>query len=186
MKIYTKITSKEISYQLYENGEFGNKLNTWTDVDSVLSDGYDGTVTMRYASKYGKWCKYNIKQSEIREELSRWNDEGADLALVRFNESAPDNKLTIQGEFVVDSEYGYIFSYSTDKVKMREAMALPDELIGNEALNLLRGHLSIESNRNLKRLLDTYPAAVIELSVYDHFLGDIPGNNAVFWEVRNY
>lgn len=180
------ITNKEASYKLYERGEFGNKLRIWSTVDSLLMDSYSGTVTIRYSSKYGKWCAYEVEQGGIKTELAKWKNEGADLTLVRFNESAPDENLVMQGEFVADSDYKYILSYSTDKVKMREAMRLPRELLGVKALHFMQSHLSLESNRNLKRLLNTYPCAVVEFSVYNHFIGDTPANNTVFWEVRNY
>ena len=180
------VGSKEDSFKLYEQGEFGNKLQTWDNLGLLLSGDYDGEVTIRYASKYGKWCAYGVKQSDIRVELSRWEGEGADMSLTRFNESAPDNNLTVQGEFMEDSEHKYVLSYSTDKVKMRTAMRNPKELLGGKALHFMQEHLSKESYRNLKRLLLSYPCAVIEFSVYDHYLGDTPENNTVFWEVRNY
>lgn len=184
--MYIKIISKEIGYNLYESGEFGNKLRTWKSLYSLQEDCYEGTVTMRYASKYGKWCEYDIPQDGINIILTIWEIEGADRNKVRFNESAPDKHLIIQGEFVEDKDYRYILSYSADKVKMRVAMEFPKELLGFKALYLLQKHLSFESMRNMRRLLNTYPNAVVEFSAYDHFLGSTPKNNTVFWEVRNY
>ena len=181
-----QISTKENSFKLYEAGEFGNKLRTWHNVYELKEDEYQGTVTMRYASKYGKWCQYDVPQDMIRGILFDWEVEGADIRKIRFNESAPDDHLFIQGEIKEDPEYKYILNYSTAKVKMREAMQNPQELLGRDALHRVQEHLSLASMRNLKRLFATYPYAVIEFSTYDHFLGDTPKNNTIFWEVRNY
>lgn len=181
-----RIRSKEDSYRLYQAGAFGNKLRTWDDLDTLLSDDYCGDVSMRYASGYGKWFGYSISQKDIRAELSRWLSEGADLGFVRFNETPPDDHLVFQGEIMTDIEYKYILSYSTDKVSLRAAMEYPTEALGDAAMRLIYQHLSKASIQNVKRLMGMYQHAVIEFSTYDHHLGDIPGNNTVFWEVRNY
>jgi len=186
MSGYIKIVNKKLSYKLYEEGLFGNKLRTWKNLDELNLDEYIGNVTIRYAGQYDKWCKYNVKQVEIKSELRKMADEGADLTLVRFNESAPDDHLLIQGELVEDCDYKYILSYSTDKIPMREAMKRPKEILGAKALPILFGYMSLASKENTKRLLSLYPNAVIEFSVYDCLLGNIPENNTVFWEVRNY
>jgi len=181
-----KIINKEMSFKLYEAGEFGNKLRTWSNLDSLLLDNYCGNVTIRYASKYGKWCKYNVQQDRIKNELIKMEGDGADLTLIRFNESAPDDHLVIQGEIMEDGDYQYILCYSTDKITMREAMKHPKEMLGLPVINLLKKYLSKPSMDNIERLLSLYPYAVIEFSTYDHCLGNIPGNNTIFWEVRNY
>lgn len=180
------ILNKAESYNLYEKGAFGNKLRIWNDIESLLQDSYDGTVTIRYIDGYNKWCQYNVKQNEINNLLDIFIRDGANIDKFRFNESAPDDCLIIQGEFCESNEYKYILSYSTDKVKMRDAMQYPNDLLGINAFHLMQKYLSKESMRNLKRLLATHPQAVIEFSVYDYFLGDIPENNTIFWEVRNY
>jgi len=180
------IFNKSESYNLYEKGAFGNKLRIWNNLESLLQDSYNGAVTIRYIDGYNKWCQYNVKQNELNNMLDTFVQDGANIDKFRFNESAPDNHLLIQGEFVEDVEYKYILSYSTDKVKMRDAMHYPNELLGINAFHLMQNYLSKKSMRNLKRLLATHPCAVIEFSVYDHFLGDIPENNTIFWEVRNY
>lgn len=170
-----------MSFKLYASGEFGNKLRTWEDLNSLLIDTYSGTVTMRYAGKYNKWCSYNISKDKVRNEILRWESEGADISLIRFNESAPDENLIIQGEISEDSNLGLILSYSTDKVKMRQAMENPKECLGWEALAMLKKHLSPLSRINVSRLLARYSGAVIEFSTYNHMLGNIPKNNTIFW-----
>ena len=183
---YIKILNKELSYRLYEEGKLGNKLKTWKTLDALLLDNYVGNVTIRYAGGYNKWCQYNVTQEIILSALAKMQDEGANLSLIRFNESAPDDQLLIQGELTEDVDHKYILSYSTDKVPMREAMRLPKELLGRKALTFVLSHMSIKSRENMQRLLGLYPGAVIEFSTYGCLLGDIPGNNTVFWEVRNY
>jgi hypothetical protein len=182
-----RIINKGESYKLYESGAFGNKLRTWNTLDDLLADRYGGNVTMRYAGGYNKWCEYNIPQIMIPLKMEEWKKQGADILLVRFNETAPDDRLIIQGEFGEDKDYGYILSYSTDKGKSnREAMKSPLSAVGRDAKLILGKHLSMQSRRNMYRLLELYPYAIVEFSTYDTFLGDIPGNNTIFWEVRNY
>ncbi len=184
--MYKGIPNKQASYALYEVGEFGNKLRSWSSYAKLCEVHFSGMLTMRYAGKAGSFCEYRVDREDVNDMLIKWRDEGAEITKVKFNESAPDDHLLIQGEIQQHSSKKYVLSYSTDKVTMREAMRNPQDMIGQKALFLLQEHFSKESMRNLKRLFATYDRAVVEFSTYDHFLGNLPENNTVFWEVRNY
>lgn len=184
--MYKGIANKAESFDLYVSGKFGNKLRTWDTYHDLCMSNYHGTVTMRYVETDSKWCKYRVAREDINDVLADWRDQGASMIKVRFNESAPDDKLLIQGEIQEHPEHKYVLSYSHEQVPMREAMRNPESMLGREALWLLEGHLSKASMRNLKHIFATYPRAIVEFSCYDHMLGDIPDNNTIFWEVRNY
>ena len=184
--MYKGIANKKDSYALYDVGELGNKLRSWPNYTALCKIHYSGTLTLRYAGTDSNWCKYRVAREDVNDLLVKWRDEGADMTKVKFSESAPDHHLVIQGEIQEHPEHKYVLSYSTKKVTMREAMRHPENMLGTKALYLLQEHFSLESMRNLKRLFATYPLAVVEFSTYDHMLGNIPENNTVFWEVRNY
>ncbi len=57
---------------------------------------------------------------------------------------------------------------------------------GIQAYQMLRKHLNSNSLADLEELRDMYPGHVYELSALDRNLGQIPGRNAVIWEVRMY
>jgi len=184
--MYKGIADKQTSFALYEAGDFGNKLRSWRNYSQLRMIHFAGKLTMRYAGEGGQWCKYGVVREDVNELLVKWCDEGADLTKIKFNESAPDERLVIQGEIQEHPEHHYVLSYSTDQVTMREAMRNPKSMLGKKAIFLLQEHFSKESMRNLKRLFATWPRAIVEFSTYDHMLGDVPENNTVFWEVRNY
>jgi len=69
---------------------------------------------------------------------------------------------------------------------MRDAMKCSSEAFNLEARMLLRLHLSPPSLDDIDGLLDMFSEHVVEFSAYECFLGDIPGRNAVIWEVREY
>ncbi len=184
--MYKGIPDKQASFTLYDAGEFGNKIQSWPNYATLFESYYGGTLTMRYADGANSWCEYNVARKDVNAMLIKWRDLGADMYKVKFNESAPDDRLVIQGEIQEHPDHKYVLSYSTDKTTMRAAMRHPQHMLGNEAIYLLQKHFSKESMRNLKRLFATWPRAIVEFSTYDHMLGNIPENNTVFWEVRNY
>jgi hypothetical protein len=128
-----KIKTKSQMYELYEAGAFGNKFRTWTSVEALAASGYNGTVTLRYASNKGGggWCRYNTPLDEVETTVAEWIAEGADRKLVRANESAPDERLTVQGELQELPHGVFVFRFSTFKGKIRPrgegaARPLPD------------------------------------------------------------
>lgn len=184
--MYKGIPDKKASFALYDAGEFGNKIRSWPSYHALCLVHYGGTLTMRYADVDSRWCEYNVRREDVNDVLAKWRDEGASITKVKFSETAPDDRLLIQGEIQESDQHKYVLSYSTKKTTMREAMKHPENMLGNEAIYLLQEHFSLESMRNLKRLFATWPNAIVEFSTYDHMLGDVPENNTVFWEVRNY
>jgi len=42
------------------------------------------------------------------------------------------------------------------------------------------------SHDDWNELLERYPGHVLEVSIYDRCLGDLPNRNSLVWEVRKY
>lgn len=180
------INNKKQMYALYEGGAFGNKLRTWDSLQDYYKSTYYGTVSMRYKGKSGGgWTAYNVERIAVNSIVEKWENEGADVNLIVLNESAPDDRLTIQGEVMRDFTGLYVF-WSDLKTKMRIAMQQGKEAKGLAAKFLLQKHLTPASYDDIMDLLDMYPDSVIEFSAYQMCLGDKRGRNAVIWECRNY
>lgn len=181
-----KIRTKAEMYALYQQGAFGNKLRTWDSLGTMVDDRFIGTVTMRYAGSHGGgWCEYNVPAGVTGIVAQSWRQQGADLNLIRLNESAPDDQLVMQGE-VMDSVGGLYLRYSTEQTKMRVAMEHAQSTSRLSALGLLTAALTPDSLEDIRELLSLYDGAVVEFSAYAHCLGNAVGRNAVIWEVRHY
>jgi len=178
------ISSKVISFDFYFKGLFGNKLRTWPTLEDFKKSGYVGSVTIRYrGDKGGMYCAYNV--TNPLEVISKFVGEGANIDLFIFNESAPDEKLTIQGELTYDYR-GYNLFYSTEKGKMRDCLKNGKTITGLAAKLLLQSHLFPSSLEDLMELMELYPEHVIEFSTYEMALGDCSNRNTLIWEVRKY
>jgi hypothetical protein len=184
------VETKKQAYALYHSGMFGNKLRTWDTVRDFVYSGYSGPVTMRYKGTVtGRaWYAYNVKSSAVAAKAKEWIAEGADPMLIVVNESAPDERLVLQGE-LIHTPRGFCLIRRFDKVKMRVAMTMSsaaDEVIGLFALGTLRHVCTPSSFEDLMELCELYPDSVIEFSVYAMCLGNCRGRNTLVWEVRNY
>jgi hypothetical protein len=70
---------------------------------------------------------------------------------------------------------------------MRDALKLaPSVAQGLYSDVLIREAMTPSSYEDWKVLLDQYPGHVLEVSIFSRCLGDIPGRNALVWEVRRY
>jgi len=183
-----QITTKRENYRRYEAGEFGNKLRTWETVADVMASTAT-EVVMRYMSAGGvNFPGYGtgLLLARVPETVAEWRRAGADESKIRFNERAPDERLTIQGELMRD-EHGWNLFHASAQLPMRKGLALDGrQTTGLRAMMLLRGHLSPGSFEDIMVLTDRFPDSVIEFSAYARSLGSIPRRNAVIWEVRNY
>ena len=180
------IDSKNKSFELYQTGLFGNKLRSWDSVQEYKESGHVGTVTVRYkGNSSSPFCKYNIKSSDADSVIKSIISSGAKEELIVLNESAPDEKLLIQGELTKDSG-GYSLFYSCEQGKMRDCMKFGIQIYGLSAKLLLMKYMNANSYADVMELIDSYPDHVIEFSTYDQCLGSCHGRNTIIWEVRKY
>ena len=61
-----------------------------------------------------------------------------------------------------------------------------EEASGLRADLLLSSVMTPSSLDDWEMLTSRFPGHVLEVSVYDRCLGDVPGRNALVWEVRRY
>ena len=122
--------------------------------------------------------------SEVPEVIEQFKKQGISEDYLGFNQSMPDEHLTIQGE--VTRCYGLTLRYSTVKKPMNQALEKENiEVKGLPARHLLKKHLDYLSYENLEHLMEIWQDHVVEFSAYDILVGNL-GWNTVFWEVRNY
>jgi hypothetical protein len=179
------VANKKEAYALYHGDKFGNKLRTWDSVRDFVYSGYTGLASMRYKGHGGAWVAYNVAHDQVAATAKQWIAEGANPLWIVVNESAPDERLVIQGEIVLTHE-GLSLFYSTAKAKMRIAMQTGAQVYGREANALLRRHCFPASYDDLMELLQLYPDSAIEFSAYAMKVGSCRARNTVIWEIRNY
>lgn len=195
MNVDDSVLSKKQNYRLWRSGAFGNKLRAWCPVEEWRASGFEGRVVLRtLLGNGGKGlCQYQLLPDEVEPVVASWLGKGVPIGAIMVNESAPDGAMVLQGEYlndvyVLDGEvrWGY-FLHSFVKAQMRDALNEKSEVAqGLVADLLLRRAMTPSSYDDWRLLLDRYPGHVFEVSVYGHCLGDVPGRNALVWEVRRY
>ena len=181
------IAAKKEYYSLSESNFFGNKARTWNSVEEIINTKWKGKICIR--SKKGierTRTPFAMTLDETILKIKEFEKEGISAEELIFNESMPDEYLTIQGE-VMRSTENYSLTYSTIKAPMN--IAFQKERLfakGLIALNLLKENLCPPSYEEMQTLFDLFPDSVIEFSSYDISVGNVPNRNTVIWEVRNY
>ena len=180
-----RVRNKLENYRLWTSGAFGNRLRAWRSVEEWREGGFAGVVSVRYLGLGGGPCAYDVPEDEVEDIISDWLMSGFDPSLAMINESAPDESIVLQGEYLNDPVPHLLFS--TSKARMRDALRLePQVLRGYAARLALESAMSPSSWADFEVLLETHPGHVLEVSVYSRTLGDVPGRNALVWEVRSY
>lgn len=176
--------SKAEFYERYQRGEFGNRPRSWPSWEELRDSGYAGRVSIRDPRPMSP-CYYGV---DVRDLLEGRLPEGcAGLAGKKFNESMPDELLTIQGQVWYD--LGLKLEYSrVPSIQFRAAVTPPNlrTATGVMARSLLTALMDPYSYDDLQTLFELYPEAVVEFSTYSANLGVMPSRNTVFWEVREY
>lgn len=179
-------TNKLDFYRGWQAGKFGNRIRTFDNLSLLQESEYRGPVTIRYKQTGSPYCRYLVPQSEIESHIDSCVLNGADRAMFTFNEPAPDDQLTMQGE-VYRSTVGLYLFCSHDQLPMRKALEQSGKgFFTIQALGRLQKYCNAKSYDMLMDLLDDYPDGVVEFSCYDRNLGNIPGHNTIIWELRNY
>jgi len=188
------VLSKLQNYHLWQGGEFGNKLRAWRTVEEWRSSGFAGMVVLRTVKGGNGLCRYNLRPAEVGQVVQEWLAAGAVTPdQIMVNEAAPDHDVILQGYYLndiymVDGEVGWgYFDYSRMRAQMRDALASAPEVAQRLRSDLLlRLAMTPPSYEDWEKLIGRYPGHVLEVSIYDRCLGDIPGRNSLVWEVRRY
>lgn len=192
-----RIEEKSDFQALHRAGVLGNRLRQWEDPGAIAADGYAGPVSIRgrLPGMKAGW-RTHIPAGRLGDVLREVLAEspGYGVGDYYFSESAPDDRLILQGEFAPTAELpgaglfvGPYLRYNTAPVAMRRAMAEGfRDVEGSAALAILRHHMTGSSWDDFEILREQYPESAIELGIYDRNLGCFPGRNTIIWEVRNY
>lgn len=190
-----QVINKMQNYRLWQGGEYGNKLRAWRTVEEWQASGFTGKVALRTLLTTGGsgLCIYNLDAANVVHTIEVLSDRGTPRDRIMLNEMAPDDAILLQGEYlngiyVVESNVRWsAFHYSRMKVPMRDALKdAPEDAYSLRADLLLQYAMTPSSYSDWQLLLEQYPDHVLEVSIYDRCLGDIPGRNALVWEVRRY
>ena len=187
------VLSKALNYQLWRSGAYGCKLRSWRTVEEWEASGFSGLVALRILAGGGGPCWYDLQPVDVRFCLRQLAARGFSLDRFTVDEAAPARDVVLQGEYLNDV---YVLGggvvhchlhYSRARAQMRDALALaPEEASGMSADLLLSSVMTPSSLDDWKLLTGRYPGHVLEVSVYGSCLGDVPGRNALVWEVRRY
>lgn len=182
------ILSKRQNYRLWQSGAFGNKLRAWDSIGAWRHSGCRGPVVLRVAEGDGGGpCVYDVVPGETLFALEQFSCCGISADRIMVNEMAPPCEI-LQGEYLNDPGlcWGY-FLHSREPARMRAALnRAPMVAQGLRSDFLIREAMTPSSYEDWQVLLDQYPGHVLEVSIFGRCLGDIPGRNALVWEIRRY
>lgn len=196
------ILSKRQNYRLWQGGAFGNKLRAWNSIEKWRADlqgegfhGRQGVFALRTLLPSGGGpCRFGLRSLGVMELVNEWCRCGLPRDAIMINEQAPDESIVVQGEYLNDvcvvdgkTHWGY-FYFSRVRMPMRPALTWrrPEVAYDLQANLMIREAMTPSSYEDWQVLLEQYPGHVLEVSIYSRCLGDIPGRNALVWEVRRY
>ncbi len=189
------VSSKSQNHRLWQSGAFGNKLRAWRTLSEWRQSGHAGMVALRTLLPWGGGgpCIYDLEPDSVE---SRYRSLLAEVEAehVVICEAAPAEVAILQGEFLNrvydrgDGTFGWDYFYcSRARMQMRDSLrAEPRVVEGLASRLLIQDAMTPGSWQDFQVLLDRYPDHVLEVSIYDRCLGDVPGRNALVWEVRRY
>jgi len=182
-----QIRDKGGFYLFYEISALGNPPKAWHTYQEIINSGWEGDVCIR-AREIGDWkTRYNIPLKKLRQKInSIVKNERIPESELTFNQSMPDQHLTIQGEISV-VDFNTCLRYTTVAEPMKRALKKETKHIqGREADRLLRANLFPTSLDDISTIQEMFPKAAIEFSSYRFPVGEFPGRNTIIWEVRDY
>jgi hypothetical protein len=183
-----RIKYKADYYYLYERGFFGNKPLTWNSIDEIKQSNWKGEICIRGKKGIARGkARFNLSLEKAIEYIEELRLEGIPPEKLTFNQSMPDEHLTVQGEIMRKAPEIYTLTYTTVKSPMNRAFekeTLHEK--GLNALHLIKRNLFPSSYEDLQLLFEMFPDSIIEFSAYDIHVGNLPARNTIMWEVRNY
>ena len=188
------VARKTQNHRLWQSGAYGCRLRSWS-LAEWLRGGRAGRWVLRTLGAGGGSCCYGLYAYEVAAVAGVWVGRGVPSDVITVDEEAPADAAILQGEYyneVFLDDGGYPTSdylhYSRERSHMREALRHAPEPAarGLRARLLLREVMTPASLEDWEILVERYPGHVLEISVYDRCLGDLPGRNALVWEVRKY
>lgn len=184
------VLNKRENWRRATSGMYGNRLRSWDTLEDLRRSGWTGLVTVRTLVGGNGPCFYDVPANRVEAVLA---DLGLPEKAVCFNQGAVDSGIRLQGEYLNDvvrvggRTFDGVLRFSTVKLKMRDALRAGERTVYGLAARLaLRDAMTSSSWADFESLLEVYPAHVLEVSIYEGTLGDLPGRNSIIWEIRKY
>lgn len=134
----------------------------------------------------------NVPISELGGKVLELTSSGVIEKSLYFNECAPDQWASLQGEVVRLSTGLCLFAAirKTEDfgklLRMRDVLPYAKHYHRLQAKQVLQQHCSPTSYDDLSELLDLFPDHVIEFTAYARQLEGYKLRNVIIWEVRLY
>jgi hypothetical protein len=181
-----EIRNKREFYRLWEAGELGNRTLLWHDVRDIPQ--HIRKVGFRQigikSGGAGAWTLVERKDAEAT--AAEWKSAGRNFIM---DGSVPNEYSILQGE-VCRTELGLqsflAIGYGLPPMRRSMAAGLHSHRGYLATKLLLDSYLDPSSRDDLDLLLERYPDAAIEFTVFDVRVGVFPHRNTIFWETRNY
>ena len=191
------VGDKQTFRRLWLSGALGNRPRVWTSVKQVQESNYNGTLSLRVHIPNSPLTMYNVPVSDLCKVMWDLYNRGIDTDQIWFNESAPDDRIILQGEYFhgVGRHGSFLnryFNYSFFKGKMKPAMLQSREdggLLDSSGVStdiLLQTLMTPNSWDEFQELRDQFPDHTIELGIYEDYVGVNERCNHLIWEVRQY
>lgn len=184
-----KVTNKSQMYDLLAKGEFGNTTKQFFSYREWFysGDSYKfHSWGIRTLTPGGPFFPY-VEGIDVMDICNRLSKLGYKINISPMVDDAAN--VTLWAD-VYDSPTGlkvYGIEYPGKGASWRALMPSKGrQWVGITSHLMLKKHLNESSYADLEALRDKYPGHVYELSALDRNLGQIPGRNAVIWEVRTY
>lgn len=170
-------------YQRYHAGEFGNRPRSWPDFAALQADAnWQGQLISARSSTVSNGPIY---LSQTLDAIRQAN--GGTLDGLTFVEPIPHHRNLIQGE-ICRTEGPLELTYSTRlNVPQRDCRGPHGKHASGVVASVMLRHFMYPSDfDHLMELVERFPDAAIEFSVFDCFVGVLPMSNTLIWEVREY
>jgi len=182
-----EIRTKAEFYRLWAAGCLGNRTQLFTDPHDAIAHTPDGKVGFREIGRAGggKWERAET-HADVLPIWERWMAAGRPFIM---DDGVPNHRSTMQGELNrgIEGLYGFIaVGYGLPPMRVSMAQGLHQHYYRVQVRALMQRFMDPASQDDVDALLELYPQATIEFTCFDVCVGNIPGRNTMFWEVRNY
>lgn len=171
---------------LLRNGVFGNVNQLFPTIEAAQASRAS-CFGVRVLNQVGvPNLPVGFSRREMRSKLREMVKRGFKPSDLIIDEANDPNQVTANMEIMLTSRGLYVRA-SFERLRMRDALAKgTHHFFGLRASELVKHFMSPCSYTNLQRLLDLWPDHVVECTSHRVMVGDVPGNNTFFWEVRDY
>lgn len=178
-----KIQSKRIFYNLWRQNVLGNRPLLFKTAEEAIESGTKLVGIRQIGQPGGRFDL--VPPDQLKAVLSEWEREGRTYSL---DGGAPPKRVIFQGEVARTTRGFEAYLAIQPRMAMRPAMqrGLLKPYRGLKILLLMQHYMDANSYEDIRELMDLYPTAVIEFSVFECELGVLPRRNTIIWEVRDY